>query len=220
MSNAVKINGNALSVYSADAVSYYVGACSITNGYVLPYSKIIPVILKGKIGLRKVSLTLDFSGTEKEIADNIRSVTKELQGKSNISLPDEYDYWCVLESIGNPKVKAPWIKQVEFILSGVRHGPISSFQFTAGSRQITAVGDLPSPAIISISGSSPITFNGITITGATGTVEIDGIETTVTDSNGNAFGKTNMTEWPKLSPGANTISTTGSGTIAYYPIYL
>ena len=71
------------------------------------------------------------------------------------------------------------------------------------------------------SGVSSMTFQGITISSSR-PVTIDGFYTTVkNDLGNNVFGDTTMTEWPKLTPGENTITMTGvaKAEISYYPIW-
>ena len=90
------------------------------------------------------------------------------------------------------------------------------------SGTVIADGNLESPmvAILAPSGSS-MTFQGITIASSK-VVTIDGINTTVKDSDGNnIFGDTDMTKWPSLQPGENAITLTGitSAKISYYPIW-
>ena len=118
---------------------------------------------------------------------------------------------------------APWIDQVTFYLHGLRHEEIVTQHFAA-SGKMAVEGNMKTPAIVKLtpaSGSSSMSFNGITVNSSS-VVIIDGVYTTVKDANGNnVFGSTDMTEWPKLAPGDNTITISGcSADISYYPIYV
>ena len=180
--------------------------------------------LTPKIGMREVSLTLDFEGDDaREIARSISSFTTALMANADIELPDGFHYWCVYDS-ATPQVRvAPWIDQVTFYLHGLRHEEIVTQHFAA-SGKMAVEGNMKTPAIVKLtprSGASSMSFNGITVNRSS-VVTIDGVYTTVLDANGNnVFGDTDMTEWPKLDPGDNTITLSGcTAEISYYPIYV
>ncbi len=216
------INDRLLKEFGADLLSYEVGACSYSNGYVLPSGKIIPVHLKPSIGLRKIILIMDFSAPSPvETARSISEVTDILHSSPEIMLPDGFYYWCEFDRALSPRRVAPWIEQVEFRLFGVRHGPIQNLVVSNGS-VVNVEGNIETPITVLIqpSGDS-MTFQGITITGSSPVI-INGLKTTVKDLLGNnVFGSTDMTRWPTLQPGENTISMSGatSAAISYYPLW-
>lgn len=219
-----RINGSSLSMYRAKLLDYSIGAVSYSDGYITPVAKPFPVKLTPKIGLREITLTLDFEGDDaREIAKSISSFTAALMANADIELPDGFHYWCVFDEAGAQNRVAPWIDQVIFTLHGLRHEEIVKQQF-AISGKLAVEGNMKTPAIVKLtraSGASSMSFNGITINTST-VVTIDGVNTTVLDGNGNnVFGNTDMTEWPKLNPGDNTITISGcTAEISYYPIYV
>ena len=203
-------------------LDYDVGPCAYSNGYMKAPSKIFPVKLVPTIGLRQIVLKFDFMGDSPfETAMAIADMTDELQKGAEILLPDGFLYWCEFDSASTPARKAPWIEQVKFTLHGVRHSRMEEITLTENGK-IVADGNIETPMIAYLvpTGSS-MTFQGITIASSL-PVTIDGIKTTVMDSDDqNVFGSTNMTKWPSLVPGENTITMTGieSAKISYYPIW-
>ena len=219
-----RINSASLDMYRAKLLDYSIGAVEYSDGYITPVAKPFPVKLTPKIGMREVSLTLDFEGDDaREIARSISSFTAALMANADIELPDGFHYWCVYDS-ATPQVRvAPWIDQVTFYLHGLRHEEIVTQHFAA-SGKMAVEGNMKTPAIVKLtprSGASSMSFNGITVNSSS-VVTIDGVYTTVLDANGNnVFGDTDMTEWPKLDPGDNTIALSGcTAEISYYPIYV
>lgn len=219
-----RINGASLDMYRAKLFDYSIGAVQYSDGYITPVAKPFPVKLTPKIGMREVSLTLDFEGDDaREISRSISSFTAALMANADIELPDGFHYWCVYDR-ATPQVHvAPWIDQVTFYLHGMRHEEIVTQHF-ASSGKMAVDGNMKTPAIVKLtprSGASSMSFNGI-IVNSSSVVTIDGVYATVLDANGNnVFGDTDMTEWPKLNPGDNTITLSGcSAEISYYPIYV
>ena len=223
-----KIESASFGTYGAHLLSYEIGACKYSNGYVLPPTSMIPVKLKHTLGLRSVVLNIDFEGdTPYEIEQNISEFTEILHNGADILLPDGYSYSCVFKKTSAPKEKAPWIRQVKFTLEGYRHGAIESKTLTE-TGSIFVDGNYPTPAILKITTSATsATVCGITISNIDGVIEIDGYKKKVTQTkNGvvtNKFADTNMTEFPKLEAGYHEIAISASAAISvevsYYPLY-
>lgn len=221
---APMINDRLIETWGAKMFEPEIGACEYKNGYVSVPGKIFPVRLTGRNGLRSIKLTFDFFGNSpNETALHISDMTDELQKGADILLPDGFYYWCVYDSAGEQKRKAPWIEQVKFTLHGVRHGKLEEITLEE-SGKINALGNIETPMIVTLTpetGEDTMTFQGITISSSR-PVTIDGFYTTVKNDLGyNVFGDTDMTEWPKLKPGENVITMTGvaSAEISYYPIW-
>lgn len=220
-----RVNGLSLKAYHAELVEYTVSECDYDKGYILPPARLIPEKIKTRLGLRTVTITLDFEGDHlHEIATVISMFTAALRKEANLLLPDGYYYWCEYSKASVPKQKAPWIQQVKFTLAGFRHGPLE-YRTVSGVKTIAVGGNYETPAIIRLlpdAGVTQISVNGITIRNVNGEVTIDGIYTTVHDAAGNnKFADTDMTAWPTLQPGDNTITISDGVTaeISYYPIF-
>lgn len=223
---AIRLNTIDPTTYGASLLDYSVGSCADINKYLAPSGRMQPVKLKSKVGLRKISLTFDFSAnTVQQIVTNISDVTAALRNEANLELPDGFYYACELDSVSAPKEKAPWIQQVTFNFVGYRHGSLVTTRRTVNGN-INVTGNCDTPATVKLtpsSGATTMKFNGITISNVSGAVTIDGINTTVKDASGNnKFKDTNITEWPVLKPGSNSITLQGvsQAEISYYPIYL
>lgn len=219
-----RINGASLSMYRASFLDFEIGAVEYSDGYIKPAAKAFPVKINPKIGMRAISLTLDFEGENaREIAKSISAFTAALMNRADIELPDGFHYWCVFDSASSQTRVAPWIEQVTFHLHGLRHEDLETHHF-ANTGKMVVEGNMETPAIVRLTpkaGASSMIFNGITIDSGS-VITIDGVYTTVKDSSGNnAFGSTDMTEWPKLTPGDNLITLSGcEADISYYPIYV
>lgn len=220
------VNDHMPEEFGAKMLDYSTEPVSYTNGYLEAEGGTFPVRLKAKRGLRAISMVFDFEAkSQKELAINISQFTALLQEEAvNIMLPDGFYYWCEFDGASTPAKMAPWIQQVEFRLTGVRHEAQKEHILTE-TDVVEADGNMESPLTVELTratGATSMQFMGITITDAE-TAIIDGIYMTVTDENGNnIFLKTDITEWPKFSPGENTVTMTGvsEAKIAYFPIWL
>lgn len=219
------ICGNALRIYGAYMLGYTVGPCAYSDGYSKPPDRVFPVRLTPSIGLRPISLTLDFEGSsDREIANNISAMTKDLMDNAEIFLPDGYWYKCAFDSATAPEVKAPWIQQVTFSLHAVRHGQLETIMLSQ-SGSIYVGGNTGAPAIVTlypIPGVSVMSYNDYTIN-RSDTVIIDGINGTVTNAQGlNVYGDTDIMRWPMLNPGKQDVEISGISKveISYFPIYV
>lgn len=221
-----KINGRLLKVFRANLLEYTVGECDYEGGYMLPAARMIPEKLSSRIGLRPITLTLDFEGSSfHEITLTISEVTAMLRKEARLLLPDGFYYWCEFDKASTPKAVAPWILQVKFTLSGFRHGPMQ-YKTLSSTKTIKVEGNYETPAKLVITpdeGVTEFTVAGISVVNVTGTVTIDGIFTTIKDENGmNKFKDApDMTVWPTLQPGENEISVSDGVTVelSYYPIF-
>lgn len=223
---APRINGALFSTYNAHMLSYDIGATDYANGYVLPPSSMIPVKLKYSIGLRSVTLKIDFEGeTMNEITRSISEFTERLHEGSEILLPDGFTYSCVFKNASTPTEKTPWILQVEFTLEGYRHGALETLTLTS-SGSIFVDGNCETPAILRITTSAKSAMVcGISVYNIDGEVVIDGYKKKVMQNGVNKFGDTDMTEFPKFVPGYQQIDIAAEGNaeiavdVSYYPIY-
>lgn len=220
-----KINGYPLDALNAYMTEYTVGECDYDNGYMLPPKSMMPVKLDGNVGLRPITIEMDFEGeTMRDITIKISNLTAMLHKEAELFLPDGFYYTCVYSKASTPKEVAPWIMQVKFSLVGFRHGAMQTETF-AESGTIFVDGNYPSSAAFTITpdeGTTEVTVNGITVQNMGGPVVIDGIKKTVMEDGINKFADTNITEFPLLDPGYGSIEIEGNCTVdvSYYPIYL
>lgn len=221
-----KINGRHLDMFNAKLLDYTVGECDYKDGYLLPSARLIPEKLRSRIGLRPITLTVDFEGADiHSITLLISNLTAMLRKEARLLLPDGFNYWCEFDSASTPKLVAPLIMQVKFSLSGFRHGSMQHRTLTS-TRTIKVEGNYETPARLVVTPAEGVTefsVAGITVVNVTGTVTIDGIYTTIMDENGlNKYRDApEMTVWPTLQPGENEIRVSDGVKVelSYYPIY-
>lgn len=218
-----KINGTLFTEYKAKMLSYKVGACDYSTGYLLPPASMVPVKLNQTVGLRGITLTFDFEGdTPREIAENISKVTALMQIMPDILLPDGFLYYCVYEEQSTPEEKAPWIHRVQYTLSGFRHEAMETVTLTQ-TGTVNVGGNYKTPAVLSITSTeNTVKVLGVTVQNAAGVVIIDGLKKTVTKDGMNKFSDTNLTVFPVLQPGQNTVEIEGASKVevSFYPIFL
>ena len=220
-----KINGKTLDIFDAEMLdNYSIGPCDFENGYIIPPSATFPIILAGKVGVRSVSITLDFSGdTRHERTLTISKFTQLLQDGCELLMPDGFFYTCVFKSSSSPQEKSPWITQVNFSLIAVRHSALKTEIFTTGTSVLKVEGNCNSPAIIKIKATdTEVTVCGFTVKNIKGEVIINGMDGTVLENGLNKYGDIeNMTKFPEFSAGNNTIEVVGKAEvkISYYPIF-
>ena len=201
-----KINGALLDVYGAKMLEYSVGPVAYENGYYRPPRSMFPVRLDADIGLRRVQIKLDFEGPNmRQIAMAISNLTAQLHKEADLFLPDGFHYLCCFDEQSTPEEKAPWIMQVEYTFSGLRHGGLCSVKLPAGAgAKSFSVGDI---AIANVGASD---------------VVIDGIRGKVTQDGMNKYLDATMTQFPALEPGLNTVNVVGDVDVRcdYYPLYM
>ncbi len=220
-----KINDMMLGIFDAEMLdNYSIGPCKFEGGYVLPPSATFPIILAGKVGVRSISITLDFSGaTRHERTKTISQFTQILQEGCELLLPDGFYYTCVYDGASTPEDKSPWITQVRFSLIGVRHSDLRTAKFTTGTSVLEVDGNCNTPAIITIRATdTEVTVCGFTVKNIKDEVVINGMDGTVLENGLNKYGDIeNMTKFPEFSAGKNNIEIVGNAEviISYYPIY-
>ena len=217
------INDIPLSDMKAEMIKYEVSQCQYENGYFLPPASFVPVKLTPSIRMRSILLVLDLMAeTAHEAYMRLSQIIAMLQKQAELFLPDEFWYTCVYENASEPIEKAPWIWQVQILLSGYRHGQLERKVFTS-TDSLFVHGTLKAPAIIKITtNESEVTVCGITVTNITAPVEINGFTKKVTSNGVSKFKDTNLVKFPLFDIGYNEITIEGNATVevSYYPIFL
>lgn len=216
------INGQSYSTYKANLVNYKVGTASLNNNYMFPVNSVFPVLLNGTVGTRKVSLTIDFEGEDqRDSAQNMSDLTALFKKGVDLFLPDGFFYRCVLSSVSDGVVKAPWIIQHTFNFVGFRHGNEIRETITE-STNLLIEGNLDTRPVYTISTSeSTFVIDGITINNISGTIVIDSPKGLITENGNNKFSDSNLTDFPVLSPGVHRFEISGNAVvqISYLPIF-
>lgn len=219
-----KINYERFDSYGAKLLSFSIGFSDNSDTYHSTSRRMFPVKLKPKMSLRGIELKIDFEGDSKrDIEMNISRFISALYEGADILLPDGFWYFCVFENASAPEEKAPWIMQTKFSLSGIRHDALETTDSHTSSFDLFVKGNYETPAIIeAMCYGTEVTVAGITISNIYGTLVIDGLNCTVKQNSSNKFSYTDLTEFPKLQTGYNTIVISGNTSVkvSYYPIYI
>ena len=225
---AITVNGQDISTFGAKLIDYTVGGIPYTDNFVKPPKHAFPIGFAGTDGLREITLSMDFVSTSAAAAEaNVSNFVAECMSGCELLLPDGFYYTCVFGSAEASKHVAPWINQIAVKMKGVRHGEKVTSSTISAAGTLVVSGNRPTPAKVTVSGvtdGASITINGteIEFTDITGIVIIDGINCTVTSSGINVFANTNLTAFPVLNAGNNSIDMTSgvSVTFEYYPLYV
>ena len=226
---AVTIDNTDISTYGAALLTFDPGMPEIANTYLHNVSmrNVRPIRLIGEIGLREILLEIEVYGdTEPEAVTRMSNLCAAIRDGSELDVGDGFGYYYVVDSFSKPeRVSRNWYT-FSAILVGYRHGRTQTATYSKTGNLLVA-GNYDAPAIFRITKTSGTTFtvNGITYTGTSGAedpVVVDGYARTVMQSGQNVFGRMSMTAFPVLTPGANTITITGTGTVAveYQPIFM
>lgn len=224
----MKINGINIETYGARLQDYVCGASELSSQYYTSVKSLYPVFLSAEKGLRSLSITLEFQGhTWQETALSISNLTAELTGAQvDLQMEDGFGYFAILQSVSQPELVLPEKQFVTFQFAALRHGE-KVVEALTQSGQIEIEGNLPADCIVQVTADEDresVEILGICIHHVTAgqNVVIDGITKTVTQENKNKLGDTDLTEFPKLTPGQVVVELpTGVHVeIAYHPLYL
>lgn len=223
----MKINQINIAEYGARLQNYTCGASELTSHYYTSAKSLYPVFLSAERGLRSLSITLELQGrTWQETALRISNLTALLTGRQvDLQMEDGFHYFAILQSVSQPEVVLPEKQFVTFQFAALRHGELVAEALTQ-SGQIEVSGNLPADCILRVEADETrenIEVLGIRIARleADKPMVIDGIAKTVTVENVNKLGETDLTEFPKLQPGAVQVEIPQGVRVelSYYPLY-
>lgn len=193
----------------------------------------IPISLANKTKFCNVSCKLNFEANSEDEFEKIFSVfNKDIKecvvNFNNISL----NYYCYLEEISTPIKIVQGCYEVEVIWKGYKYADEIIENLNKVSTK-TNTGNLDTPCVVEILPSidiidlkieglsdDPITIRNLK---QGQKVIINGEDGTVLENGANKFGDTDMWEFPRLKPGANTITLSKSSTdinIKYKPRWI
>lgn len=226
MASLITINGQNPTRYGARLVSYNTGAPVITNTYQSTNVSLFPYLLGHQVGLRGVTVTLEFSADDRKTAtQNLSEVTSLVQSKCELLLPDGFYYFCTLTGISEPEENLETLFDVTFSFDGVRHGEWQTVSLSDTGGTLTCKGNLPAECTIDfLPTSSTATVMGITFYDLSIGEEVflNSMDKTVSQLGENIWANSDLVNFPRLNPGDNHISAreVTSLTIGYYPIWL
>ena len=163
---------------------------------------------------------------------NISNLTKQFE-KCTIKFNDvDFYFDCTIASKSNEKLTNGFYTLDVELKSAYGYLPSVTIVLSGTSQTITVPGNLPTPAVVTLTPS--IDMSSVTLTGAgkpitisnlhaNTPVIIEGEQCLVTESGVNKFSDTDMWAFPVLQPGANTISVDHGGVtvqIVYKPKFI
>lgn len=240
------INNDDIAEYGARLLNFSIGGTVLTTASGTSFNANFPKLFHTDYGQRAINITLVFkpkkaqggilakmhmTALQKSMLDN------NLCGSVvDILLPDGYLYRCILNSIGNESFDGEQL-EVEYSFTGVRHLSLATIKgkelyctSTVNTDcRITAVitgcDDSTKLQFIMSYGSNSVSYSMDKVNSGDSIV-FDGINCKVTKNGLNAFGDSNVTDFPKLRPGKNTYVALHSSpievkfTTEYYPTFI
>ncbi len=217
----MKINDTNISTYNAQLLGYKLSNSNITTN-----SSSNHIYFNSEIGEKQLSIRLFVKETSREdIEITISKLTNALKGKNIISFTENENmlYDCIYNSSAIEDIVYNG-KILTYTFKAIQTSTENTVIISALTTTITLEGTDDIPCIIEITPIVDIeefTINDITITNLTSNekVIINGEKITVTEEGVNKFGDTNITEFPKLNLGTNTITVsdiTNANTVIKY----
>lgn len=194
-----------------------------------------PLYLSKQETYKQLKLQLLIKDTDGEhCLTDISGLIKQLE-KCTIKFDDlSFYYDCLIVSKSHKRLaQGRWYTLDVELKSGYAYKTaVTETLDHVASKTITVPGNLPTPAIVTI--TAPINTSTLTLTGFKDSITvnnllanipriIDGEACTVLQAGVNKFIDTDMWSFPVLQPGANTIATSNSNcviTISYKPKYI
>ena len=224
MIDITSLNGTPLSSFGAVLLDYDSGSISFTDNFFKAEKRLKPTVFDPNMPLRDVKIKCEFkSSSDAEAEASSSELALALTKETELLLPDGFYYNGVLVKAEKPKRIAAGIFTRQFNLKAFRHGALEQVVITQTST-INVKGNYPAMVkyTIEVSSGDEFSVDGISVAGITGsTIVIDGIDGLITEDGENCFEKTDLVEFPCVTPGEQTIEVDGNGTVTieYYPIY-
>ena len=182
------------------------------------------VATKAKIGLKAIKLPVRIVQESTDMADSMRSwmLSMCLESKVEMMLPNGKTYVAALTDTGEVEKSAEGVIDFTLEFTGYQRGEIVKAQ-TPNIMCFSTVPETPYRITATVGAGSSFTMAGVTFSdcAAGDVLVIDGIAGKVT-KNGSAMdiSKTDFLKFPFLTPGKNTVISTGVAAVEYYPIFM
>lgn len=226
------INGTPLDTYEGAALlDYSVGETSIKNETFQGINRSTWHLLKSIYGLRKITLTIVFTGpSRREVSLQRSKLNGALFGASELYISDDgFFYDVTIESCGAEELIGEGTREVKikskYSFTGTRRDALVSETITGGGKifcqSTMPFTDARLTATVGTSAAS-YTLGGATFGAVTAgdVLVFDGIDGKITKNGANAAASVSWTEFPQLVPGENTITAPDAVTVEYYPTYI
>lgn len=240
----IYINNHDIREYGAKLqTNYAISGYDVTNATNQGPNRSSVLLLRQSFAPLHITLPLDFYGADKrQTMERLAAFSALLTGKFEVDLGDGYQYTCILDEIGPTAWISDEICSVDVSMSGFRHtDPLT----VTGTNQVTVYnpGTWPEtwckitisdiipqsgvPVTVRVQSADDTLSYTLSTTGATaGTMILDGINMQNKLPGGvSSSGLLQWSEYPRLAPGANTVTVTGPLrdvyiTVEFTPTYL
>ena len=240
------IDNNNIAEYGARLLSFSIGGTELTTATSASYNANFPKLFHTDYGQRVISTVLVFKPQTQQNGMLAKMHAAALQKSRldnllfgnvvDISLPDGYFYRCVLNSISNESFDGDCL-EVTYSFTGTRHlslATIKGSELHCSSTvdtdcritaTITGCNDNTRLQFIMSYGSNSVSYSMNKVNSGD-VVVFDGINCKVTKNGLNAFGDSNVVEFPKLHPGKNIYIAQHSSPVKvefvteYYPTFI
>lgn len=220
----MEINGKDIDLYSAKLLKgFTIGSSELESSYFQGVNRTNVNLLKQVVKPRPISFGMMFSGDDREkIAFNKTLLDKELIGIVEIYLDNDYWYRCVFTSLGELEYDGKKHARAYYEAVGIQHNAIVTVKSSTFSCSSTVpfTDCIISGTTTGTSGSiGDITFSDVIADQA---IVIDGINCRFLYQGAPAAQYFAWVNFPSLTPGVNTIVTTGltDVEIQYYPTFI
>lgn len=240
------IDNNNIAEYGARLLSFSVGGTELTTATGTSYNANFPKLFHRDYGQRAISIVLVFKPQiqQKGMLAKMQTVALQKSRLDNllfgtvvdISLPDGYFYRCVLNSISDESFDGNCL-EVTYSFTGIRHlslATIKGSELYCSSTvdtdcritaTITGCNDNTRLQFIMSHGSDSVSYS-VDKVNSGDVIVLDGINCKVKKNGLNAFGDSNVVDFPKLCPGKNIYIAQHSAPVKvefvteYYPTFI
>lgn len=182
------------------------------------------VATKPKIGLKTLELPVRIVQESTDTADSVRSwlLSMCLGNKVELMLPNGKLYVAALTDAGEVEKFAEGVIDFTLEFTGYQRGELVKAQ-TPSIMCFSTVPETPYKITATVAAAGSFSMAGVTFNdcAAGDVLVIDGMTGKVT-KNGNAMdiSKTDFLSFPVLTPGKNTVTSTATAAVEYYPIFM
>lgn len=182
------------------------------------------VATKARIGLKTLKLPVRIVQESTDTADSVRSwlLSLCLGSKVDIALLNGKRYVAALTDAGEVEKFAEGVIDFTLEFTGYQRGELVKAQ-TPSIMCFSTVPETPYKITATVAAAGSFSMAGVTINdcAAGDVLVIDGMTGKVT-KNGNAMdiSKTDFLSFPVLTPGKNTVASTTTAVVEYYPIFM
>lgn len=180
------------------------------------------VLLDSSHEMGKLTLPIVFEGeSRKDVALKKSNFEKELFGRCDIGLPDEFSYFAFLENIGTPSFPSEQMIESTYDLKCIRHG----WKQTVESETVYCESTLPNTdCIISVTvlkDSSEYQVGSVKFLNvkAGEKLVVDGMDKRILVNGAPTANRAEWIRFPSLVPGANHIVCQDPVKVEFYPVY-